>query len=97
VIHARRRVRRRIRRDGEHRVDHEIRRDDVEHRIGKPREIAKDAASERQDKRLRHPKALEPSGKRFLECALDDRRPHDRQRDVAVKFYDGVLRHRLRE
>ena len=90
-------VRWRIRSDREHRVDDEVGGDDVEQRVRQTREVAKDVAAEREDQRLGHPESLEPARKRFGKRALDDRRPHDRQRNLAVQLHHRVLGHRLGE
>ena len=97
VIDAGLGVWRRTRGNRQNRVDDEVRRDDVQERIGEARKIAKDAAAEREDQRLRHAESFQPAGEGLIERALDDRRPHDRERDVAVELDDRVLRHRLGE
>ena len=97
VVHARRVRGRRIRSDRQHRVDDEIRRDDVEQRVRKAREVLQDAATEGQDQRFRHSEAFEPSGERFGQRAFDDRGPNNRKRDVAMELHDRMLCHRLRE
>ncbi len=97
VIHPRRGVWRWVCRHREHRIDDEVGGNDVEQRIRKAREVAQDAAAEREDQRLRHPEALEPAGERLLQRAFDDGRPNDRKRDVSVQLDHRVLGHRLGE
>ena len=97
VIHARPCIRRWIRGHGQHRVDDEVGWDDVEQRIWQPREIPQDVATKSEDQRLGHPESLEPAAERFVERALDDRRPHDGQRDIAVQLDHRLLGHRLGE
>ena len=64
--------------------DDEVHRDHVDHTLGHAGELFQQAAGVADDDGLRHAEAFDPAGERFGPCRLDDRRPNDGDRDVAL-------------
>ena len=60
-------------------------------------ELAEQAAGVGDDHRLGHAEAADPAGLRLGERRLDDRRPHDRDRHVALHVGQRLLAERLGE
>ena len=87
----------RRRRHRQNRVDDEVGRDQVEHRVGQAGEVGQHPAGEGQDDRLRHSEALQPAGEGLGQGALDDRRPQDAERHLPMQLDDRALCHRLGE
>ena len=84
---------------GQHRVHHQVHRNDVHDALGEPRELGDRAPPVGQDDRLRHLEALDPPRIRVRESAFDDRRTHDRQRHTmgCRELLGGPLGQRLGE
>ena len=70
--------------DGDDRGDDEVDRDHVDRALGHAGELLQQPAGVADDDRLGHAEAADPSGERLGERRLDDRRPHDRDRHVAL-------------
>ena len=75
----------RVRGRGESRVDDEVDRDDVEHRVGKARELGQQAATVGHDQRVGDLEAVDPARERMLQRALDDGRSHHREAVAALR------------
>ena len=71
--------------------DHEVDGDHVDGALGHAGELLQQAAGVGDDHRLGHAEAADPAGERLVDRRLDDRRPHDRHRDVAAVLQQGPL------
>ena len=83
--------------DGDDRGDHEVDRDDVDGALRGAGERAEQAAGVGDDHGLGHAEAADPARLRLGERRLDDRRPHDRDRHVALHVGERLLAERLGE
>ena len=76
--------------------DHEVDGDDVDGALGHAGELLQQAAGVGDDHRLGHAEAADPARERLVDRRLDDRRAHDRHRDVAAVLQQRPLAERLR-
>ena len=76
---------------GAHRRGHLVHGDDVEGALWGAGEVLQQAAGVGDDDRLGHPEAADPAGERLGQGRLDDRRPHDGERDGAAGLGEGRL------
>ena len=85
--------------DRQDRVHDDVDRDDVDDALGDAGELGDLAQAVRPDDRVGHLEAVDPPGRRVEQRALDDRRPHDRQRQLLQvrELLHRSLAHRLRE
>ena len=84
-------------RDGDESRHDEVDRYYVHDALGHARELAKEASCVRDDHRLGHPEATDPSGARLGERGLHDRRADEGHRELAAHVEQSVLAERLRE
>ncbi len=71
--------------------DHDVDGDDVDRAFGDARELLQQPAGVAEDHRFGHAEAADPTGERFGERALDDRRSHDRDRHCALGLGERLL------
>ena len=82
--------------DGDDRRDDEVDGDDVDRALGHAGELLQQPAGVAEDDRLGHAEAADPTGERLGQRGLDDRRPNDRDRHVALDLGQRLLAERLR-
>ena len=82
-------------RHGDDGADHEVDGDDVDDALGHAGELLEQAAGVGDDHRLGHAEAADPAGAGLGQRRLDDRRPHDADRHVALGLDQRPLAERL--